>query len=336
MSGFIRPTQATLAAGFGVLALVACGTPDLATNLRPEGPPDVLTVMVLTDGFSANGGVPQETATFCRDDDDKVPTFIGQPDFSVTQVCPEVGSDEPVITTVENADPLAWQVRIVFDELLDPDIETLTDSATGGPCTDDSETCDGHIEGSQPVNVTCNDVDVAYDGYYSPNGNLVSWPPGPSLVTRPIDFVPTGATCEITLNGNVTDKSGVAVPEDQRGPFEFALSSLALLGSDPEISDPVAEIPPDYVLALIFNSLIDDTSVSPSDITLRDDTADVDVPLDVVADGTALTIVAAAGDLTDGNSYTLTVPTGATFADIGGGTLTTTEDYVLEFTVVAP
>lgn len=329
-----RPTQAWLASGFGAIALAACGTPDLSTNLRPEGPPDVLAVMVQTDEFSEFGGVPQETATFCKDGDEKAPGVIGQPDFSIVQICPEGADDTFTVETVTNADPMTWHARIVFDELLDPDFEQLTDSATGGPCTDDSETCDGHIAGSHPVDLLCAGQAVDYDGYYSPNGNALSWPPGPSIVVIPSDFIATGTECTVTVNSIVTDKDGTAVPTDQVGPYTFSISGLALLGTDPEETDPLSEVTPDYELSVFFNALIDDASVDAGEITLHDDTADADVAFTVTADGTTLVITPDA-ELTDGSDYTLTVTAGAEFSDVEGGTLTVEEDVVAPFTVTA-
>lgn len=332
MSGAIRP----FAVGFGALALAACGDPDLSTNLRPEGPPEVLAVMVQVDELSPFEGLQNELATYCKPDDNKVPTVIGQPDFSVVQVCPEPGTDDPAVEMVTNADPLNWYARIVFDELLDPDFEELTDSATGGECTDASETCDGHIAGSAPVELLCNGQTVSYDGYYSPNGNALSWPPGPSLVVIPDDFIATGTECTVALNDVITDKDGTAIPSDQRGPYEFAVQTLQVLYTDPEETDPVSEVPPDYEFTIGFNALIDVTSFAAGDITLHDDTADADVAFTVEADAMDPTVLIVVPDalLTDGSDYTLTIPVGATFADVEGGTLTVDTAIAVPFTVV--
>ena len=52
---FVDPTRgrsqgfALVAAAAGVLGLGACTDPDQNTNLRPEGPPEVLAVLVMND-----------------------------------------------------------------------------------------------------------------------------------------------------------------------------------------------------------------------------------------------------------------------------------------------
>jgi len=337
MSGLIRPKQATLAVGIGALALAACSTPDLSTNLRPEGPPEVLAVMVQVDELSEFEGLQQETATFCKSDDDKVPQEIGQPDFSIVTVCPPPDSGEAV-APVTNANPTTWYVRLVFDELLDPDFETLTDSATGGPCTDDSETCDGHIAGSHPVDLECEGQAVDYDGYYSPNGNALSWPPGPSIVVIPNDFIATSSECTITLVDSVLeDKDGTVVPAGQLGPFDFAVQSFLVVDTDPHETDPVTEVPPDYELSVFFNAPIDDTSFDAGDLTLHDDTDDVDVAFTVAADATddTILVVTPTAELVDTHEYTFTVAEGAEFADVEGGPLTTAAEIVVPFIVTA-
>jgi hypothetical protein len=91
---FSYRAQGLLAIGIGAISLAACGTPDLATNLRPDGPPDVLAVMVQVDVSSPNGGVPDEYATFCKTDDDLVPTVVGLPDQSVDFVCSTADAPE--------------------------------------------------------------------------------------------------------------------------------------------------------------------------------------------------------------------------------------------------
>ena len=74
--------QGFLAAGLGVFtlgSLVACGEPDLKTALRPEGDPELLSVMILDEDFT-------EVATFCKSGDDKVPVIIpGGPLYSRMQ-----------------------------------------------------------------------------------------------------------------------------------------------------------------------------------------------------------------------------------------------------------
>jgi hypothetical protein len=326
----------TAATVVGVGTLAGCSEPELATNLRPDGPPDVVTFMVQTDAFT-EGGIPIEAASVCRAGDEKAPTMVTLPDQTVLQVCPRVGTDDEAVSTVTNADPLAPQVRVVFDELLDPSIEQLFNE-DGDDCTAEDDGCTATIAATNPVSVTCGGSAVVYDGYYVPNGNNVTWPPGPSLVvTFAAGDIASGAQCQLTVNDNVVDKTGVVVPADQRGPFMFEFAPLALLGSDPEPDDAEPpEVATDGAIALLFNAIIDPASVAAADITVVD-SASAAVAYVVETDGTSVVV---AGPLTDGawapGDYTLTVPTGATFADVAGGTLTTGEDYVLAFTVPMP
>jgi hypothetical protein len=281
--------QGTLALAVGSLAAAACGgRPDLRTDLRPEGPPEVLAVMVLTDQFSAGGGVPDEEATFCKIDggspDPKSPGIIGQPDFSVTQICPEtaaevtngfahfMGGEVATVAMVDNANPPAlggFHFRIVFDELLDVNVETLLDSETGGPCDPvTSRTCDGHINTTLPVDVQCGNASVPYDGYYVPNGNQVSWAPGPSLVVIPeVGSYATSGECSVTLKDIIVDKEGNAVPADQRGPYTTAVSPLVVLETDPGDGDEIAE---DAPVAFVFTADLDGTTVSAADVSVED------------------------------------------------------------------
>jgi hypothetical protein len=327
-------TQGVLAAGVASIALAACSDPTLLTDLRPEGPPEVLAVMTLTDLPSPGGGFLDEHAWFCADDE-KAPTVIGGPDQSVLFVCPEQGGDP--LPPPRGANPLGFYARVVFDELLDGDVvETLTDSETGGACTENSLTCDGHINTTMPVVLRCdtdNDGDaeeVGYDGYYSPNGNSVSWPPGPSLVVIAEDLFATSSTCELELIGDrLPDKDGIA--PDNLGPFDFEIAPLEIVALDPA---PAAEPPvvsPDTIVFVGFNALIDTASAAAEDFTLVDSAGDP-VAFTVVA-GDAVTFGVQPAALVADETYTLTILGTAVFADLFGGELTVGEDIVISFTV---
>jgi hypothetical protein len=88
-------------------------------------------------------------------------------------------------------------------------------------------------------------VNVDYDGYYSPSGNRITWPLGPSLVIKPNDptLVATNTECQITIKDNVTDKHGEAVPAGDRGPFKFKIAPIKVIAidpaDDPEFDDPI-------------------------------------------------------------------------------------------------
>jgi hypothetical protein len=330
---------------------IGCGRPDLRTDLRPEGPPDVLTVMVQTDEFSAFGGVPDERATFCKVDggtpDPKVPTIIGQPDQSVVQVCPETPEEvtagfshrpdllEPdaPVTEVTNGNPPGFGgvlVRIVFDELLNPDIETLTDSETGGPCTPDSLTCDGHIATTLPVDVNCDGQGATYDGYYVPNGNIASWPPGPSLVVIPdLGQYGAGSQCTVTIRDNVTDKTGTVVDASQRGPYSWAIADLTVAGTEPADGDTLTN---DTPLAIFFTG--DITGFDTADLTVEDSGGPVNVDLTIT--GNVVEILPTAGSWTIDETYTVTILDTADFGDAQSGAAYAGGEFVTTFMAVAP
>src|ERR1043165_9479169 len=112
-------TQGAVVTTVAMLAFGACSDPAARTDLRPEGPPDVLAVRVLND---AAGGLI-ESATYCKPGDEKRPSLVGLPDFTTQQICPEAVAD--TVGALADAAPELWYVRIMFDELLDPSIEDL-------------------------------------------------------------------------------------------------------------------------------------------------------------------------------------------------------------------
>lgn len=276
---FVDPTHGrlkgyatyALGAAVGVFALGACNDPEQLSDLRPAGPPEVLTVLVMNDAASNY----VETATFCKVGDDKRPTEVYLIDGTLTTVCPlEPGTGVPM---VDDALPTGWYVRVVFDELLDPDIEELIaniDPSTNMP----SGTFTGTIANTHPVTLTCDGVEVPYDGYYSPSGNYQTWPVGPSLVIIPEDptSVPTGVECTVSINENVVDKQGEPVPMDQRGmggQYKFKVATLTLTSTDPAsiVADDAADrsvSPPEAPVSLFFNALIDPASITSAEVRI--------------------------------------------------------------------
>src|SRR5512139_383387 len=117
---FVNRTHGVVATTLSVLVMGACADPTQNTDLRPEGPPDVLAVLVMTDAASQL----QEKATFCKPNDPKRPGQVGLPDATIQQICP---ADGTAADEVASAYPDGWYVRVMFDELLDPSIETLTE-----------------------------------------------------------------------------------------------------------------------------------------------------------------------------------------------------------------
>jgi hypothetical protein len=239
----VTPTrlQTLGAAMIGTLALGACDDPVADTDLRPEGPPEVLAVLVFND--TTNNAV--ESATYCKPNDPKRPGKVGLPAYGLNPIiCPLDGSPVEELT---DAWPDAWYLRIVFDELLDPDVETLEPvlDAMGN----ETDMATGSLAATQPVILKCQGVNgmmvnVEYDGYYSPSGNTVTWPLGPSLVIQPLDptVVPVGSECEVTLKESVKDKQGNSVPagdRDPASPFKFKIAPVSVIAAVPGDGDKI-------------------------------------------------------------------------------------------------
>ena len=188
-----------------------------------------------------------ETATYCKPNDAKRPAVVGLPDFTTAEVCPSDISMS--VDDVDNAYPDGWYIRIMFDELLDPSIEELTEILdTEGEGTG---TFEGSIAAAHPVDLKCESVsggmvDVDYDGYYQPAGNRVTWPLGPSLVIIPNDptLIATNTPCSMKINtGSILDKQGEEVPAGDAGPYDFRVAPITAIfvdpGDDPDGAAPV-------------------------------------------------------------------------------------------------
>lgn len=242
------------------VVICACADPNQRTDLRPGGPPEVLAVLVMNDAASGL----YEQATYCRPGDDKRPSLVGLPDGTTQQVCPADGSavEEPVADAL----PDGWFVRIMFDELLNPSIEDLTEilDEEGEP----TGIFEGSIARTRPVTLRCAGAsgtmtDIPYDGYYSPSGNHVTWPLGPSLVVKPLEpsAIPTNALCEVSLTDAVTDKNdGAAVPTDQRGPYLFSVAPIRVVAVSPFDEDELDGA--DAGMNVVFNTFIDASSIN--------------------------------------------------------------------------
>jgi hypothetical protein len=346
---FVYRTRGIVAATVGVLALGACTDPVANTDLRPDGPPDVLAVLVEND---AAGGL-LEAATFCKINDEKRPGLVGTPDGAVHQICPAkltcgAGDDASCTAdqaTVTDAAPQGWYVRVMFDELLDPNVEELVPvlDASGA----DTGTFSGTIANTRPVTLQCQSstggalVDVPYDGYYSPSGNAVTWPLGPSIVIKPLDPETVGADseCQVTLKDTIKDKSGELVPAAERGPFKFKIAGIKVLSvapADGDVLDPF-----DAGMDVLFNTKIDPASMvarvsaSPAGVTETGTTATftTQTPHNLTV-GEVVTVLGVTAPGYDGNWAVTGVPTATTFtvtlptsglAASGGGTVAVNE-----------
>lgn len=211
-----------------------------------------------------------ESATFCATGDEKRPGFVGTP-FGPTILCPEDLSMSPDPVTDAGsggAEPTSWYVRIMFDELLDPTIEDLLpvlDPATMEP----TGLFTGSLASTQPVILSCGGQAVEYDGYYSPSGNNVTWPVGPSLFIQPTtpQAVATSSTCTVELKENVVDKAGNPVPAAQRANnYTWDIAALDFLASTPAPAKKVC------------SSDAMETCDVAADCTTVGDTCDFDLP----------------------------------------------------------
>jgi len=202
-----------------------------------------------------------ESATYCRPEDEKRPGLVGLPDSSTTQVCPDdLAKSSDTQGTAEGAPP-SWFLRVVFDELLDPNVEDLIPELDA--MMKPTGTMLGSFANTQPVTLKCRDsagnsADVLYNGYYVPNGNRVSWPLGPALFVQPVNplSVQTGAACEIGIKDMVHNKNGQQVPTDQRSfPFKIAPMTLRFSNPDPSDDDPgKIELDPDSPVAFFWTA----------------------------------------------------------------------------------
>lgn len=331
-------TQGVLAVGLGILATGCLSEPELKTNLRPEGPPEVLSVLAVD--VVAHG----EVAAYCKYVgtalDEKGPGLV-----QGTQICPQVSTDFEAAELF----PLGWEVRIVFDELLNGDaIEELDCDADGdGEQDDPITTCDGHIANTRPVSITCGaaNTPVGYDGYYYPNGNKESFPVGPAIYVVPdaadLTF-PTGTTCTVTITDVVVDKQGETVASGaQLDTFDLRIQDLALFATDPEDAEAPADrgvIAPDGAVGFAFNADLDDTSVTAAEVEVTNSAgvvvATVDFAVDAfngTTDGIFLFSSDAAGFAP--GEYTARLKSGAMFTEVNGGTITLAADVVVRFVV---
>jgi hypothetical protein len=259
----------------------------------------------------------------------------------------------------------------MFDELLDPNVEDLIEITADDD--DDPLTPEvgigqffGSLLATQPVVLKCTPpggnaaVDVPYDGYYSPSGNAVTWPLGPSLFIQPVDasVVASGSTCTVELKDTIHDKDNVTVPVDQRGGggvYQWGISPLAFLESDPAPAEAPGEettITSDSPLILLFNGFIDPASLAAGEVTILEHvgndcavTAGA-IPKAAVVGGdpttqtVELSIVAVgAGNVWNvGKAYTVTFSDTNEVADVAGGpgALPGSGDFSLCFVTEAP
>jgi len=348
----LRTQGAFVSTLLGLACLGACEDPIASTDLRPAGEPEVLVVLTMNDpGFFF------ETATFCKQGDLKRPGAVAAGlSFEIVQICdddlanpagtrvtdPDTMVETFVPGTVADAVPTGWYTRIMFDELLNPAVEDLieiTEDADGDPLTPETGTgiFQGSLLNTQPVILKCNDTVVAYDGYYSPNGNNITWPLGPSLFIQPADLstVASGSECTVEIKDSVVDKSGLTVPTAQRTGYTFAISALEFVEASitSDSTTPAADldsITTDSTVDLVFNGFIDSATLAVGEVTITElpaaatactDAGGVTRAAVITGDPTSQSIsLTIAGGFAVDRIYTISFSDTNEVADLAGGT----------------
>lgn len=323
----------TLAAGVG-----GCGSDESITDLKPEGPPEVLQVFLnvrLADGNPAMALAYGEHPKW-------------DPDLD--------GPKGPQTEVIVNAEQ---KIRVVVDELLDGNtLEIFKCACAAGTCasgddyTDDPALCGDDT--ATPANETGLWLDVdsttsrqdgmpdeprlrpniariscgglewtntdPAEGFYNPTGNqLVSqlfgakiWDSlGPAIVLTPISL-PTGRSCSIAFADSVTDKQGepIAMPS-----FTFQTEALKLLSSQPEDGETGVDRDLESI-SLTMNAPLNPATVNPTNVTISP--AIAGATIGVSPDGTSVLIQVPAR-LDPNTRYTVELSTGV--ADSYGSAL---------------
>jgi hypothetical protein len=200
------------------------------------------------------------------------------------------------IDPVSDVRPLRWSARVVFKELLDPDIETI--DGVG----------DGHIEGNDPFTVTCGDKPVAYEGFYDPSGNHETTPIGPALVISAVaqPAAPAATACRIAINPDkIHDKDGNAAPTDVA--FAFTLAPLHARASAPEAG--ATNVDPTAVVTVTLNSNVDAATLA-GNVSITAGAVPVPAAASVSQNDPAIIMIDPGASLASGTTYTVTLNTG--------------------------
>lgn len=330
-------TQGLLAAGLGFVA--ACSDAEVKTDLRPDGPPDVLALL------SQSQVDLLEDAVYCRyvgdTLDPKAPAFVGNPLSGGSLVCPPTKAEFDA--AAPGASNFGFGLRIMFDELLNADrVETLDCDLDDDGVTDDPLICEGSLASTQPITITCTPtgnsaVTLDYTGYYVPNGNRVTFPVGPSIYALPdlsATAFPTGTPCNVTIKDSVVDKDNIAVDTAQRS-IDFKLADLALVGTDP-VDGNGSIVPPTGAAAFLFNAPLDDSSLDVATEVELTTAAGAAVDYDaVIDDGNASldAIYVFTVDTWRPGDYIAKIKPGASFSEVNGGTIEFAAEEKVAFSV---
>jgi hypothetical protein len=301
---------------------IGCQNPELQTELNTLGPPEVTTVLVLSETRATDSNRD------AVEDTNEVATFCGLAAGMKLHrgFCPR-GTDGEVLEAVAvmDAPPSGWFARVVFSELLNPAIETLIDTNNDG----DPDT--GSIADSQPVEIVCGGRTVSYGGFYDPSGNDVTQRPGPALIIQPTEQVASGSECLLTVRPSVTDKEGFAVDPNFGGPFRFGLADMRMTSTVPQSGAQGIPLTPS--LQVSFNAVPDLATLDDTTLALTDNNNAV-VPVTRVVEGTTVTLTPTA-PLTADTTYTVTVAATG-IRDTGGGPLNQAAPQTITFQTVAP
>lgn len=231
----------------GLTGATGCTVEESKTNLRPEGPPEVLQVMVIEDVDDGMGTItPTLNLAYGKHIDacDQLARPDGSDPADIGPFCYDVGDG-----TVATATLAGQKIRIVFDELLrGTSVEHFSCACSAGTGTDpcgpggvtaaaNPEDCPG---GSVPdaagkwldveangvpdnalllpdvVTLSCGGMDIVINddnSFYNPSGNqLVPVAAGLAEGLGPSlvltpDALPADVDCTITLSG-IVDKDG--------------------------------------------------------------------------------------------------------------------------------
>lgn len=314
------------------LALFGCSDGEVKSDLNNDGPPRVLTVTVSSEALWLVSADSLEVATYCADP---------QVEKMNPNYCPAGLEDSGTIqNAVDDALPLGWELRVIFNELLDAEgVERLlpcTDDNHDGQCgsedtitfgSDGELLVTGSLIDTQPVTLRCAGQDIPYDGYYQPAGSHLTLPGGPALVIQPLfpdAFAATGSNCEVTVKSDVQSKQSEGMSNG--GPYGFQIAPLDVIATNPMEG---AQVPGSVEIGLLFNAPIDGASLDGTTLEVTDEMGD---PHDIVrtAFGDVVAVRSNEGGFAANTNYTLTINSG--IRDIKGGAYA--DSYTLNFTTL--
>lgn len=347
-------------AALALAALPGCDAPASMTALKPEGAPEVLQVFMdsrVEDGTAAislaygtHPDWPENDPAFPTGPD--LPNVIVNNEQTIRIVVDELlqGSTLEIFACACSVGACASGDDYTDDPALcGDDTETEFVNETGMWLDADRTLDDGQVTRRDGVpddavlrdaiaTIDCGNGNTwtsgAEEGYYIPSGNqfvsnilgVVLWDTvGPAIVLEP-ENLPTGSTCQISIDPSVTDKQGepVVMPA-----FTFLTEPLAVLGTvpDPDATNITLNL---LAVSATFSAPIDPTSVDGTSIVVEPAAGGPALAgtVSVSTDSGATVLFRPAGALAAATEYKVTVKAG--IKETLGGTLA--QDYVWNFT----